>query len=318
MHCNHAEHLLSLNLDGRLSTGQRQVLSKHLAECARCEGIDRELIAARELALSLPVQQTSAGFREELWQRIRSGEGTPEAVFREPVPLAAKVRYFATGAAAAAVALLAVNLARRAAPDTTTPQTGADQVAQAGPSTGLHRLTPREVQVVEPAVVPATPDRLARLVTSGYADAVRTLHAKAEDLDASQVTPELLENLRDDADRARSFAVMLRWLVDGKYLYLPADESASLSVIQTVGEQVGAFDDADSLRRVLRPIRSLPVQEPSSYFCDPCVKDEHRFNQEFLGRLQDTRLDRTFGTTIELVRMPALNGGEQIRIFLRR
>ena len=75
MRCSQAEHLLSLNLDGRLASSQRRTLSDHLGECARCREIDHELSAARQLALSLPVQRVSQGFREELWQRIRAGEG---------------------------------------------------------------------------------------------------------------------------------------------------------------------------------------------------------------------------------------------------
>jgi len=313
MHCHQAEHLLSLNLDGRLSSGQRQLLSRHLAGCGSCRDLDRELMSARELVLSLPMQRVSSGFREELWQRIRAGEGSPEATFREPVPLAAKVRYFATGAAAAAVLLLAANLLRGRPSDQDGPAPR-DNTAQ-----GQRRLAPRDVAPADlAAVVPATPDRLANLVTSGYAEAVRTLHAKVQDLEQSQVSPELLENLRNDVDRAHSFAGMLRWLVEHKYMYLPADEVKSLTAIEVVGEQARAFQDADSLRRVLRPIRSLPLEQPSSYFCDPCVKDEPSFNQEFLRQLQNSRLDRTFGATIELVRVPAPGGAEQIRIFIRR
>ncbi|MEZ5966679.1 MAG: zf-HC2 domain-containing protein [Planctomycetota bacterium] len=324
MHCSHAEHLLSLNLDGRLSTGQRQLLSKHIAECARCHATDRELVAARELALSLPVQPVSSEFREELWQRIRAGEGTPEAVFREPVPFATKVRYFATGAAAAAALLVAANLLRPGRGDSEA-QTGAS-VAQTSrePGRKLRRVSPEDVAegfdsaASLASFVPATPNSLADLVTNGYADAVRTLHEKAQDLDDRKVTPEMLDKLRDDAERARSFAAMVRWLVDGKYMYLPPDEAKSLTAIELVGEQVCSFRDADSLRRVLRPIRSLPLEQTTNYFCNPCVKDAHRFNQEFLVRLQDTRLDRTFGTTLELVRVPTPNGGEMFQILLRR
>ena len=50
----------------------------------------------------------SENFRESLWERVQAGEGTPDAVFREPVPLFAKLRYALTGAAAAAAALLCV------------------------------------------------------------------------------------------------------------------------------------------------------------------------------------------------------------------
>lgn len=325
MNCNHAEHLLSLNLDGRLSSGQRQLLSQHLTACKACGAIDRELVAARELALSLPSQRVSEGFREELWQRIRSGEGTPEAVFREPVPVATKVRYFVTGAAAAGLMILASRLVRtdppELAPNGTTARALPTMESKPDAS-GLGRLVPRDnapVGLVTTAgVVPATPDSLAELMTTGYTDSVRTLHAQVQHLEAQQVTPELLESLRSEAGRARSFAGMLRWMVEGKYMILPAAETASLTAIEVVGEQVRAFDDADSLRRVLRPIRSIPMEQTSNYFCTPCVKDESSFNQEFLVRLRDSQLERAIGAEIMFVQEPALGGHQRVRIFIKK
>lgn len=286
MRCHQAEHLLSLNLDGRLSSGQRKLLFDHLDECAACRQIDGELNAARELALSLPTQSVSAGFREELWERIRAGEGTPEAVFREPVPLATKVRYFATGAAAAGL-LIAAAVFFRPAGDTA-PTTG-PQLAQRDRG----GLTPRPVGPVAndptldlPGVAPATPDRLASLVKDSYADAVGQLRARVDDLESgSSASPQFITRLRDDANRAQHFASLMRWFVERDYMMLPRDEAAGLATIELVGQQVRSIDDAASLRGVLRPLQNIRVDR-RSFFCSPCVQDEASFFREFATHAQ--------------------------------
>lgn len=292
MRCHQAEHLLSLNLDGRLSSGQRKLLFDHLDECAACRQIDDELNAARELALSLPTQSVSAGFREELWERIRAGEGTPEAVFREPVPLATKVRYFATGAAAAGLLIAATVSFFRPAGETT-PTT---EPLTTGPQLAQHDrggLTPRPVGPVAntatldlPGVAPATPDRLASLVTDSYADAVRQLRARVDDFESgSSASPQFITRLRDDANRARHFAGLMRWFVDRDYMMLPEDEAAGLATIELVGQQVRGVADADSLRGVLRPLQNIRVDR-RSFFCSPCVQDEASFFREFATHAQ--------------------------------
>ncbi len=284
MRCHQAEHLLSLNLDGRLSSGQRKLLLDHLDACEACHRIDGELNAARELALSLPTQSLSAGFREELWQRIRAGEGTPDAVFREPVPLATKLRYFATGAAAAGVLIAAAMFLRPAddAPRNDEP------VVTASSSGGLK---PRPVQDGTsfdlPDVTPATPNGLATLVADGYANAVRQLRARVDDFDQrATASPQFITHLRDDADRARHFAGLMRWFVDRNYMILPQDDAASLAAIELVGQQVRSVDDADSLRGVLKPLQRIRVDRTRSFFCSPCVEDETTFFLEFASRMQ--------------------------------
>lgn len=113
MNCTTCRYELSLCLDGRLPSGRRGLVMQHVDECADCAGFWNELQAAQRLALQLPHTRVSDGFREQLWERIRSGEGTPDAVFREPVPLITKARYALTGAAAAAAVLLCATWLRR-------------------------------------------------------------------------------------------------------------------------------------------------------------------------------------------------------------
>lgn len=107
MNCNTCRYELSQCLDGRLPSGRRAVVMQHLTTCEVCASFWSELQAAQQLTLQLPKEHVSEGFRDQLWERIRAGEGTPDAIFHEPVPLLTKARYALTGAAAAAAVLLA-------------------------------------------------------------------------------------------------------------------------------------------------------------------------------------------------------------------
>lgn len=108
MNCNHSRYELSQCLDGRLPAGRRAAVLQHAAECGACGAFWAELQQAQQLLQRLRQPRVGADFRASLFARIASGEGTPEAVFREPVPTLAKVRYAFTGAAAAAAAIAAV------------------------------------------------------------------------------------------------------------------------------------------------------------------------------------------------------------------
>lgn len=108
MNCNTCRYELSQCLDGRLPSGRRAAVMQHTAACEPCATFWEELQAAQRLILQLPGRHAGESFRDQLWQRIRAGEGTHDAIFREPLPMLVKVRYALTGAAAAAVLLLGV------------------------------------------------------------------------------------------------------------------------------------------------------------------------------------------------------------------
>src|SRR5262245_52243425 len=108
MNCTTCRYELSQCLDGRLPSGRRTIVLQHASQCEGCGTFWAELQAAQRLTLRLQRPRVSESFRESLWARVQAGEGTPDAVFREPVPLLAKLRYALTGAAAAAAALLCV------------------------------------------------------------------------------------------------------------------------------------------------------------------------------------------------------------------
>ena len=109
MNCTTCRYELSQCLDGRLPSGRRSEVMKHAESCATCGSFWLELQSAQRLTLSLRDATVSTDFREGLWDRIHAGEGTPSAVFHEPVQMWTKVRYTLTGAAAAAALLVGAN-----------------------------------------------------------------------------------------------------------------------------------------------------------------------------------------------------------------
>ena len=110
MNCNTCRYELSQCLDGRLPSGRRAAVLAHAESCRACGAFWRDLQAAQELTRSLRSSAVSAGFREQLWERVQAGEGTPDAVFLAPVRTWTKVRYALTGAAAAAALLIGVSM----------------------------------------------------------------------------------------------------------------------------------------------------------------------------------------------------------------
>jgi anti-sigma factor RsiW len=116
------EQELSLYLDGRLPTGRRERLLEQVSEDLEAARLLTAMRAASDTARSLTPERVGPDFSRDLWERIRSGEGTPEAVFREPIASLTKLRYLLSGAAAAAACILALSWLSRevpSAPDST-------------------------------------------------------------------------------------------------------------------------------------------------------------------------------------------------------
>jgi len=124
MNCTTCRYELSQCLDGRLPSGRRTEVMNHAESCATCGSFWLELQAAQRLTLSLRQEEVGTDFREQLWERIHAGEGTPSAVFQEPVPLLSKMRYALTGAAAAAALLIGISYLHNNSDSLGTPSTG--------------------------------------------------------------------------------------------------------------------------------------------------------------------------------------------------
>lgn len=101
---------MSLSLDGRLPSGRRTALLRHIAECASCGRTWDGMKEAQDVALSLSGHRVSGVFRQGLGRRIEAGEGTPEAAYGAAISGFGKLRYVVTGAAAAALVIVALRL----------------------------------------------------------------------------------------------------------------------------------------------------------------------------------------------------------------
>jgi anti-sigma factor RsiW len=75
MNCRSAESLFSALIEDELSQKERRFLESHLLSCRKCSVSLKETRAAMQLFQSLPSEETSPHFEEDVMARIRSGEG---------------------------------------------------------------------------------------------------------------------------------------------------------------------------------------------------------------------------------------------------
>ncbi|HSQ59380.1 MAG TPA: zf-HC2 domain-containing protein [Acidobacteriota bacterium] len=75
MNCRSAESLFSALIEDELSQKERRFLEAHLLSCRKCSVSLKETRAAMEMFQSLPTEETSPHFEEDVMARIRSGEG---------------------------------------------------------------------------------------------------------------------------------------------------------------------------------------------------------------------------------------------------
>ncbi len=232
MHCPTCRYELSQCLDGRLPSGRRAIVMQHVASCKDCGTFWTDLQAAQQLSLQLPPQRVSEGFREQLWERIRAGEGTPEAVFREPVPLLVKVRYALTGAAAAAAALLCMTLLREERVDRLHPVT---DVASGQSAPTQYESGQYGSGAVDQATLLASMQRFRLNVLAGetakqleqhYASASQALRRlEAEPLEAGGGNSEVaIRQVLENADEIYTFGEVLLDLRKSDWLVFTDEE----------------------------------------------------------------------------------------------
>lgn len=250
MNCNAFRFDLSQCLDGRLAPGRRTVVLRHAAECGACGQFWADLQKAQQLTLRLQQPRVGAGFRETLFARIESGEGTPEAVFREPVPTLTKVRYAVTGAAAAAAAILCVSWLTPA----TSPRPLEFASATQARATAPHQEQAADVQ---PALLAATQPlgfhlvarEAARQLDQRY-DAAASAMRRVEGGD-DRAVPSVLEN----ADEVLALGELLLDLRDRKrLLFTESDVEPDLRfAVRMLGESRRGRRDVQSLQSLVAP-----------------------------------------------------------------
>jgi hypothetical protein len=282
MNCSTCRYELSQCLDGRLPSGRRTLVLQHAESCSECGAFWTELQAAQQLTLHLHRPRVSPGFRDQLWERIRAGEGTPEAVFHEPVPLLTKLRYALTGAAAAA-ALLATAMWISRDPQ---PQPSERLVARDPAQPTPQVVFPGDVQ---PAPSGLVSNHATRVVDDhdAYFDRVPAdpLLASSTRLTFALVATETAKQL--DQCHATATMALRRFEQD------PAEANRAVEDVFESVDQFQAFGevliDLDDRRRI--------------HFIDPQVGADLRVAIAMLGQ---SRLSPRDQQTVRSVVMPAL------------
>lgn len=274
MGCRNREYEMSLSLDGRLPSGQRASLLGHIAECADCATTWEEMKKAQDLALGLPSPRVRPGFREDLQRRIESGEAAPDVVLHEPIPPFAKVRYLATGAAAAALLITVVNMFAGEAPSTPNDP---DSIA----STDLPGvpLTPRSIDRGIPASTqwqPVSEFALAKNTADSCANYVQELRDRVQSLGGRPLRQEDWQQLEGVLTNYRTAVGVMRWLDNKRFVRLPGELRAEF---QEADRSVAEIFGTKSLEVRRKHLQRLPnfrlerVREGLSIDCCRSIDD---------------------------------------------
>lgn len=297
MSCSRYHYLLSLNLDGRLSSSKRGALLDHLADCGACATLSDEMQSAHEMALSLPQERVGTDFTDTLWERIQSGEGTPEAVFDEPIPWATRVRYVASGAAAAALFLVALNWWSTATPTDSMTPTGEQTVARAEAQPFADSFEPQsEPESSTGNAVPFATSVTQSLQPLGVAEhvqrtAVRTvneLQTRAPALRKrlnNEPAPVVLREIQPLLLELKGAVNMMTWMVDSNMLDLPGALQAELRMAERGARLAAKANKDGNLAAALEQLDEVRTELLAQRFRVLCCDTTERFRNEVLDHL---------------------------------
>ncbi|MEC7583795.1 MAG: hypothetical protein VYE77_05715 [Planctomycetota bacterium] len=296
MNCRTCRHEISESLDGRLPSGRRKIIMGHLRSCEPCLQFWKELQSAQKLVMQLPRQRTSSGFREQLFERIKTGEGTPEAVFLEPIPMAKKIRYAMTGAAAAAAVLITATLVRNsvdATPNTST------EVASTGTSSSTTDA--------EGYATPAANETDVAVVSNPFIDNLEPSSTSNSLLiNAKPLTVDLFAN-----EAATQLAEHVSWTNDNLN---KLEAEIAPSTIRAICESAVEIEQLGSLLVEMH-------EREQVVFSDPQVNVQLRFAVEQFGANSE-RLRMNTIDTVRTVVGPVLRSSNRLtdvaQIFVRR
>jgi anti-sigma factor RsiW len=278
------EQELSLHLDGRLPSGRREKLLAHLADDEEAARLWEEMQAAQEQALRLPGHEVSREFHESLWQRIRSGEGTPEAVFREPVPMATRLRYLATGAAAAAALIACFHFLFRSE-EATPPAEQNVATVDARPD-DTQDPAARASFALAP-IAPVNPLTVARASQEGAIDGVQQLRRRLPEIEEriEVVEPrQLVVELDPLLDRVRGSADLMRWMHEERIIEMPGRLQAALELATRSVERMEEANMRNDARMLWIAVQDLKELDPDRLRADfgvVCCKDPEEFLLRF-------------------------------------
>lgn len=110
MNCQQAQKEMGRALDRRLPQSEQRAFQMHILSCKPCRlQFDRHQ-KLQSWTRSLPSAKPGQDFSQRLFNRIQSGEGSPDGSLLQPVPIARKLRIFGAGAVTAAALMLGVFL----------------------------------------------------------------------------------------------------------------------------------------------------------------------------------------------------------------
>ncbi|MDA0372603.1 MAG: hypothetical protein O2865_02345 [Planctomycetota bacterium] len=290
------DHELSEFLDGRLPSGRREQLLDRIADDPETAQRLRELEAARALARELPTQAVGPEFTETLWERIRAGEGSPEAVFRTPLPWTTKVRYVATGAAAAALVLTLANFAGGRG----IGEPGPDRVAAAPAGTevpsdaGTRGLRPYEPSLLSrtPVLAPLRPETVAQAGQFECVEAVSALQSRTLDVVQAidDVDPrEVVVELDPFVGRARGSAEIIRWMQRADLVKLQPQFDTTLALTERILERfhrANSQNDAQLLRVAVEDLQELEIEGLRQKFDIVCCTSPEDFLEDLHEQIQ--------------------------------
>lgn len=177
MNCRSAESLFSSYVEDEISQEERRSVESHLMGCRRCSLAMREVRGTMSLLARLPEVSPSSHFDEDVYARIRSGEGlrpTAAEWIRELLAPARLRPVFMAGAAVCAVAVafmaspLSQSWMRMRAPVTSIAAPTHELVTTNTPVTeaALPSPAPSQVERSAPARTSGTSGRSTRMVAS--------------------------------------------------------------------------------------------------------------------------------------------------------
>lgn len=291
MGCRVREYEMSLSLDGRLPSGRRAALLRHIAECDTCSDVWESMKQGQDLALSLPGFHVSGSFRQGLQRRIESGEGAPDAVYRDPVPGRTKVRYVLSGAAAAAVVIVALRLF------------ASDPVAPV-PSNAYHNaiaktaIAPIDSGPPSRLMAPPTNDlqlaslnefnelQLARTTADLTAQSAQQLRARMVTMAGRPLRAETWHEYEEVLGNYKAAVGVLRWMDSKSLLTLP--EPLQNEIIEADGFMEKIFhapswETRDTALHDLQKVQLERVRDRFSFSIHCCLPSEDLFRE--LGEL---------------------------------
>lgn len=299
------EQELSLHLDGRLPSGRRERLLDQLDDDDDAGRLLAEMEHAQALARSLPSSTVGARIHRRPLAAVlfRLGQGTPDAVFREPLPWIVKARYVLTGAAAAAIVLIAASLAADAfrGPTDIDPAPQNAQVARVeapvSDQAGTEAVGRSDAVAVAnendtaspPGLYPISAFSVAQAGQDACLQAVRDLKHRApgvaERLDRDELR-DVVVDIEPVVERARGSTRVIRWRQDERMIQLPSDFEVALTLTERIIGRIArahAENDSVQFRVAVDDIRQSTSKPLHRNFDVVCCSD----TGEFLERLKN-------------------------------